>query len=101
MRDDKGKIIKGYGGADSQRLRMRSSICQVSVCHFVICDLLFGICHRAVSPPWISRFDDDAHRLLVEPFEAASALQVFQMAAHGAFFQKLDRKSTRLNSSHQ
>ncbi len=33
--------------------------------------------------------DDDAHGFLVEAFEAAVALQVFEMAANGAFFDKL------------
>ena len=37
----------------------------------------------------IGRLDDRADRVLIEPFEAAFALQVLQMAADGAFDYKL------------
>ena len=37
----------------------------------------------------IGRLDDRAHGLLVEPFEAAFALQVLQMASNGALTNKL------------
>src|SRR5206468_7927140 len=37
----------------------------------------------------IGRLDDRADRVLIEPFEAAFALQVLQMAADGAFAYKL------------
>src|SRR5882762_9191108 len=37
----------------------------------------------------VSRSDDDADGLLVKPFEAAVALEVFEMTAQGPFFDEL------------
>jgi len=36
----------------------------------------------------ISGLDDYAHRLLIEAFEPAFALEVFEVAAYGALFHK-------------
>lgn len=36
--------------------------------------------------PWISGGDDDADGFLVEAFEAAVALKIFEVAANGAVF---------------